>query len=63
MHRCLQFHGHYDYSNDLPHQRRLRDIIGWQIGDGSDVVMKLPFVGRRFGREVFDGPTRHEVEG
>ena len=25
----------------LPLQQRLRDVIGWQIGDGSEEVMKL----------------------
>lgn len=28
-----------EISKDLPHQQRLRDIIGWQIGDGSEEVM------------------------
>jgi cyclohexanecarboxyl-CoA dehydrogenase len=39
--RCLRLHGHYGYSKALPHQQRLRDILGWQIGDGSEEVMKL----------------------
>jgi len=60
VHRCLRFHGHYGYSKDLPHQQRLRDIIGWQIGDGSEEVMKLLIARSRFGREVFDAPMRHE---
>jgi cyclohexanecarboxyl-CoA dehydrogenase len=60
VHRCLRFHGHYGYSKDLPHQQRLRDIIGWQIGDGSEEVMKLLIARSRFGREVFGQPTRHE---
>jgi cyclohexanecarboxyl-CoA dehydrogenase len=59
VHRCLRFHGHYGYSTDLPHQQRLRDIIGWQIGDGSEEVMKLLIARSRFGREVFDLPLRH----
>ncbi|MEO2169358.1 MAG: acyl-CoA dehydrogenase [bacterium] len=59
VHRCLRFHGHYGYSKDLPHQQRLRDIIGWQIGDGSEEVMKLLIARSRFGREVSDAPMRH----
>jgi cyclohexanecarboxyl-CoA dehydrogenase len=39
--KCLRFHGHYGYSTELPIQQRLRDVIGWQIGDGSEEVMKL----------------------
>jgi cyclohexanecarboxyl-CoA dehydrogenase len=34
-------HGHYGYSKALPIQQRLRDVMGWQIGDGSEEVMKL----------------------
>lgn len=41
LHACLRFHGHYGYSTELPHQQRLRDVIGWQIGDGAEEVMKL----------------------
>jgi cyclohexanecarboxyl-CoA dehydrogenase len=59
VHRCLRFHGHYGYSKELPHQQRLRDIIGWQIGDGPEEVMKLLIARSRFGREIFDAPTRH----
>jgi cyclohexanecarboxyl-CoA dehydrogenase len=59
VHRCLRFHGHYGYSTDLPHQQRLRDIIGWQIGDGPEEVMKLLIARSRFGREIFDAPMRH----
>ncbi len=44
IHKCLLFHGHYGYSKELPHQQRLRDVIGWQIGDGSEEVMKLIIV-------------------
>ena len=64
VHRCLRFHGHYGYSKELPHQQRLRDIIGWQIGDGSEEVMKLLIARSRFGREVFDAPSsRGGAEG
>ena len=62
VHRCLRFHGHYGYSTELPHQQRLRDIIGWQIGDGSEEVMKLLIARSRFGREAFEAPMRHEAE-
>jgi cyclohexanecarboxyl-CoA dehydrogenase len=61
VHRCLRLHGHYGYSTDLPHQQRLRDIIGWQIGDGSEEVMKLLIARSRFGRDVFNTPMRHET--
>lgn len=61
VHRCLRLHGHYGYSKTLPHQQRLRDIIGWQIGDGSEEMMKLLIARARFGRDVFRAPVRHET--
>ena len=39
--KCLIFHGHAGYSKELPIQQRLRDVLGWLIGDGSEEVMKL----------------------
>jgi cyclohexanecarboxyl-CoA dehydrogenase len=41
IHKCLTLHGHVGYSNQLPIEQRLRDVIGWQIGDGAEEVMKL----------------------
>ena len=38
---------------------RLRDILGWQIGDGSEEIMKLLIARSRFGRDVFDAAPRH----
>jgi cyclohexanecarboxyl-CoA dehydrogenase len=60
VHRCLRLHGHYGYSKAFPHQQRLRDIIGWQIGDGSEEVMKLLIARARFGRDVFRASARHD---
>ncbi len=37
---CLLLHGHYGYTTDLPHQQRLRDVLGLQIGDGTAQIMK-----------------------
>ncbi|MBF6567575.1 MAG: acyl-CoA dehydrogenase family protein [Candidatus Binataceae bacterium] len=41
IHKCLLLHGHFGYSLDLPHQQRLRDVIGLEIGDGTAQVMKI----------------------
>jgi cyclohexanecarboxyl-CoA dehydrogenase len=41
LHQCLLLHGHYGYSRTLPIEQRLRDVIGWQIGDGSAQIQKL----------------------
>jgi cyclohexanecarboxyl-CoA dehydrogenase len=50
IHSCLLLHGHYGYSKQLPLQQRLRDVIGWQIGDGSEEVMKLIIARALLGR-------------
>jgi cyclohexanecarboxyl-CoA dehydrogenase len=41
IHKCLTLHGHLGYTSQLPIGQRLRDVIGWQIGDGAEEVMKL----------------------
>jgi cyclohexanecarboxyl-CoA dehydrogenase len=50
IHRCLLAHGHYGWSMDLPHQQRLRDVMGLEIGDGTAQIMKLIIARRRVGR-------------
>lgn len=40
IHQCILLHGHLGFSLDLPHQQRLRDVIGLEIGDGTAQVMK-----------------------
>lgn len=39
--QCLLSHGHAGYSLDLPFQQRIRDVFGFQIGDGTAQIMKL----------------------
>lgn len=41
IHQCLLTHGHYGWSMDLPHQQRLRDVMGLELGDGTAQIMKL----------------------
>jgi cyclohexanecarboxyl-CoA dehydrogenase len=40
IHQCLLTHGHYGWSLDLPHQQRLRDVMGLEIGDGTAQIMQ-----------------------
>lgn len=39
--QCLLSHGHYGYSIDLPHQQRMRDVMGLEIGDGTAQIMMM----------------------
>jgi cyclohexanecarboxyl-CoA dehydrogenase len=41
LHQCLLLHGHLGFTLDLPHQQRMRDVIGLEIGDGTAQIMKL----------------------
>jgi cyclohexanecarboxyl-CoA dehydrogenase len=50
IHQCLLTFGHYGWSKDLPHQQRLRDVMGLEIGDGTAGVMKLIVARERIGR-------------
>jgi cyclohexanecarboxyl-CoA dehydrogenase len=50
IHRCLLTHGHSGYTMDLPHQQRLRDVMGLQIGDGTEQVQKMIIAREKIGR-------------
>ena len=49
IHSCLLLHGHAGFSKDSPHQQRLRDVIGLEIGDGTAQVSKLIIARERIG--------------
>jgi cyclohexanecarboxyl-CoA dehydrogenase len=50
--KCLTIHGHYGYTADLPFEQRLRDILGWQIGDGTAEVSKLLIARAMMGKDA-----------
>ena len=50
IHQCLLTFGHYGWSKDLPHQQRMRDVMGLEIGDGTAQIMKLIVARERIGR-------------
>ncbi|MDD2867727.1 cyclohexanecarboxyl-CoA dehydrogenase [Neomegalonema sp.] len=50
IHACLLIHGHAGYSNELPYEQRLRDVLGLQIGDGTAHIMKNIIARERAGR-------------
>jgi cyclohexanecarboxyl-CoA dehydrogenase len=51
IHSCLLFHGWTGYGNDLPFAQRHRDIVGFEIGDGTAEIMKAIIARDAFGRE------------
>ncbi len=50
IHQCLLLHGHYGYTEELPFEQRLRDVIGMEIGDGTAEVMKIVIARELMGR-------------
>ncbi|HLZ73085.1 MAG TPA: acyl-CoA dehydrogenase family protein [Dehalococcoidia bacterium] len=51
IHECLLLHGHYGYTQELPIEQRLRDVIGLEIGDGTAQVSKIIIARELMGRE------------
>lgn len=52
IHNCILLSGHYGYSFDLPHQQRLRDVMGLEIGDGTAGIMKQIIARQKIGRSA-----------
>ena len=51
IHTCLLFHGWTGYGNDIPFAQRYRDMVGFEIGDGTAEIMKAIIAREAFGRE------------
>jgi cyclohexanecarboxyl-CoA dehydrogenase len=51
IHACIILHGWVGYGQDLPHEQRLRDVIGLEIGDGTPEIMKGIIAREVYGRE------------
>ena len=51
IHDCLIIHGHYGYTDELPFEQRLRDVMGIEIADGTSHVSKIVIARETFGRE------------
>lgn len=49
VHQCLLVHGHGGYDHGLMEQR-LRDVLGFQIGDGTAQIMKTVIARTKAGR-------------
>ncbi|MGH7898594.1 MAG: acyl-CoA dehydrogenase family protein [Candidatus Binatia bacterium] len=51
IHACIILHGWMGYDQELPHEQRLRDVIGLEIGDGTPEIMKAIIARETFGKE------------
>lgn len=50
IHQCLLTMGHYGWTKETPHQQRMRDVMGLEIGDGTAGIMKLIIARERIGK-------------
>ena len=50
IHACLLTHGHFAYTKEMPFEQRLRDVLGLQIGDGTQQIQKMIIARERVGR-------------
>jgi len=51
IHDALLTMGNPAYSTDFPQEKRLRDVIGIEIGDGTAEIQKIVVAREMFGRE------------
>jgi cyclohexanecarboxyl-CoA dehydrogenase len=51
IHNCLLIHGQVGYSEEYPLEQRLRDVMGFEMADGTADIMKLIIVREIMGRE------------
>lgn len=51
IHACMLLNGWGGYGKDVPHEQRLRDVIGLEVGDGTPEIMKAVVAREIFGRE------------
>jgi len=48
---CLLINGHAAYTEELPYEQRLRDVLGLQLGDGTAQIMKLVIARQKVGQQ------------
>jgi cyclohexanecarboxyl-CoA dehydrogenase len=49
---AMTIFGHVGYSEDSPIQQRLRDVLGYKFGDGTDNIQKIVIVRELMGKEA-----------
>ncbi|MGW0039378.1 acyl-CoA dehydrogenase family protein [Gordonia sp. NPDC003376] len=48
---CLLLHGNYGYSQELPFEQRLRDVMSVEIADGTAQIQKIIIMRETYGRD------------
>ena len=52
VHNSLLIHGHLGYSTEMPLERHLRDVIGFEMADGAPEIMKMIIAREMIGKEA-----------
>jgi len=52
IHDCILLHGHIGYTDELPLEQRMRDVIGYEYTDGTAEINKLNIVREIMGKEA-----------
>ncbi|WP_227999061.1 acyl-CoA dehydrogenase family protein [Nocardia australiensis] len=48
---CLLLHGNYGYSQELPFEQRLRDVMSVEIADGTAQIQKIIIMREKYGTD------------
>jgi cyclohexanecarboxyl-CoA dehydrogenase len=52
LHDCMILYGHIGYTDELPLEQRLRDVIGYEYTDGTVQINKLNVARQLIGKEA-----------
>jgi cyclohexanecarboxyl-CoA dehydrogenase len=52
IHDCVLLHGHIGYTDELPLEQRMRDVIGYEYTDGTAEINKLNIVREIMGKDA-----------
>jgi cyclohexanecarboxyl-CoA dehydrogenase len=52
IYNCMLLHGHVAYTSELPLEQRLRDVLGFEWGDGTAEIMKIDIARQIIGKEA-----------
>ena len=50
IHNCILIYGHIAYTEELPIEQRLRDVMGFEFADGTAEIMKLDIARQVIGK-------------
>ncbi|WP_067899573.1 acyl-CoA dehydrogenase family protein [Nocardia vaccinii] len=58
---CLLLHGNYGYSQELPFEQRLRDVMSVEIADGTAQIQKIIIMREKYGTDFIPYERRRKL--